>query len=443
MTYQDFLETKLLKNPLTGFKPLDIPDHLFDFQKTLLEWSLKKGCAAILADCGLGKTPIQLSFADNVVRKTNKNVLILAPLAVSAQTIREAEKFGVEAKRTKNGEVHKGINVTNYERLAKYNPKDFQALVLDESSIIKNSDGKTRKAITEFTREIPYRLLCTATPAPNDYMELGCSSEALGVMTRNQMLGMFFTKMGQETTWDLKGHARKRFWQWMAGWARAVRKPSDLGFDDGKFILPPLNIKRHLVASENRKGFFPELAKTLHDQRNERRKTIKSRCEKVCELVPRKRPCVVWCHLNDEGDLLEELIPNAVQVSGSDSDDVKEERLIAFSTGEIQTLVTKPRIASFGLNWQHCADVVYFPSYSAEQFYQAIRRCYRFGQKNEVNCHIVSSEAEALVVDSMIRKEKLSAQMYDEIIRNMNEVLHPKNINGTKIEMRLPKWLLR
>lgn len=369
MDYAAFLKAKELAIKPAGFKPLFLPDSLFDFQRHLVDWSVRLGRAAIFADCGLGKSLMQLTWAENVVRKTKGRVLILAPLAVSRQTVTEGEKFGIKVTRSAKGELHKGIVVTNYERLQYFDPKDFAAVVCDESSILKNSDGKYRKQITQFMAKVPYRLLCSATPAPNDFMELGTSSEALGVMGRNQMLGMFFTNGGESTQqWRLKGHAKRRFWQWMAGWARAVRRPSDIGFPDGKFILPPLNTYRHYVPTKRESyNLTPYVAVTLADQKQERRETLRERCELVASLVPKNRPALVWCHLNDEGDLLEELIPDAMQVSGSDSDEDKEERLVGFSKGDFRVLVTKPKIAGFGLNWQHCSDVFYFPSHCYDE----------------------------------------------------------------------------
>jgi len=442
-TYQEFLETKRLRRMEKGFKPLWIPDFLFDFQKQLCEWTIRTGRAAIFADCGLGKTPMQLVWAENVVRKTNKRVLILTPLAVARQTVREGEKFGIECLISKQGKPAGKITITNYERLHHFKPEDYDGVVADESSILKNFDGKRRRQITDFVREIPYRLLCTATPAPNDFMELGTSSEALGVMKRGQMLGMFFVNDGAETQkWSLKGHAKMRFWQWMGTWARAVRMPSDLGFDDGVFVLPKLVMKQYEVSSVVPNGrLFCQVAETLNEQRAERKRTLQARCEKVAELVPKDRPFIAWCHLNAEGDLLEKLIPGAVQVAGSNKDEVKEERLWAFTKGEIRVLVTKPKIASFGLNWQHCSDVSFFPSHSHEQFYQAIRRCYRFQQERDVVCNIVTSEAERNVLSNMIRKERQAADMYAGIVREMGKVLKGSNGDYQLREMEMPAWL--
>lgn len=444
MSYTDFLKTKAQRADLHGFRPLFMPSFLFDFQAALVEWAVRKGRAAVFADCGLGKTPMQLVWAENVVRKTNGNVLILAPLAVAPQTVREGEKFGIRVHRTWDGEVVKGINIVNYHRLEKYDPKQFAGVVPDESSILKHEDSQTRKRVTQFLMEIPYRLLCTATPAPNDFMELGTSSEALGVMGRNQMLGMFFANDGGTTQqWRLKGHAKKRFWQWLASWSRALRKPSDMGFADGKFKLPPLRLEQHQVKAASKKGLgFFNWAVTLEDQRREKRNSLNSRCEKAARLVPGKRPAVLWCQLNAEAGLLEKLIPGAVQVAGSDPDEKKEETLTAFGRGEIRVLVSKPSICSFGLNWQHCSDVGYFPSHSHEQFYQAVRRCWRFGQERPVTCNLVYSEGERLVVSNMLRKERQAVELYDGIIREMNSVLEAKETgNGHVGRVEVPAWL--
>lgn len=440
--YQTFLKSKRLRKQEKGFAPLWLPDFLFDFQRHLCDWAIRIGRGAIFADCGLGKTPMALVWAENVVRKTNKPVLILAPLAVSHQFVREGEKFGIEVNRTQDGGVKKGINVTNYQRLHYFSAGDVGGVVCDESAILKNFDGKLRRQITDFLQKVPYRLLCTATPAPNDFMELGTSSEALGVMKYGQMLGMFFVNDGKTTQkWSLKGHAKRKFWQWMGTWARAVRMPSDLGFDDDGFILPELITRQHTIASLATNGFFPTQAKTLNDQRAERKRTLNERCEKVAEIIPKDRPFIVWCHLNIEGDLLAKLMPDAVQVKGSDKDEVKEDRLWGFSKGDVRVLVSKPSICGWGMNWHHCSDMSFFPSHSHELFYQALRRCYRFQQKRNVTCNIVTSEAESRVLANMVRKERQAEEMYRGIVREMNHSLKQKNGDGQSVEMELPEWM--
>ena len=443
LNYNQFLATKLHTDDQYGFEPVFMPEFLYGFQRELTNWSVNKGRAAIFADCGLGKTPMQLVWAENIYRKYNKSVLILTPLAVASQTIREGEKFGIECKLTKTGKVYKGINVTNYERLHYYNPRDFASVVSDESGILKNFSGKMRRQITDFLLQVNYRLLASATPAPNDYMELGNSSEALGSMGRGQMLGMFFTNSGESSQdWELKGHARKRFWRWICSWARALRKPSDLGFDDKGFILPPITYKQHIVESHDTSmnGFF-YTAKTLDEQRAERRLTLKERCEKVAELVSKDDYTLVYCHLNSEGNLLEKLIPNAVQVAGRHAEEIKEERLAAFAAGQIKCLVTKPRIAGFGLNFQHCNHMTFFPSHSWESYYQAVRRCWRFGQKRPVKVDIVTSEGESMVIANMRRKEQQMTEMFQQLVKEMNQYQLNSKKKSKEILTEIPTWL--
>jgi len=428
---------------MMGFDPVFLPDWMFDFQEHLTGWALRKGRSAMFADCGLGKGPMQLVWAENMVQKFNRPVIIFAPLAVSHQFVREGERFGIEVHRTSSGEVHPGINVTNYERMEKYDPRDFSAVSCDESGVIKHYDTKTRCMVTDFMSGLDYRLLCTATPAPNDFMELGTSSEALGVMERGRMLGTFFTHCGKSTQqWELKGHAQRAYWRWVAGWARALRKPSDLGFSDGDYNLPPLMIEKYLVPSARKgKGFF-NFAKSRDEQLAERRDSIRSRCQKVAELVPDDRPCVIWCHLNPEGDLLEKMIPDAVQVAGRHSDEEKEERFRAFSDGQLRVLVTKPKIGGWGLNWQHCSDVICFPTNSYEAYYQTIRRCWRFGQKNPVKVNMVMTEAELPVLRNMMRKDRQAAEMFDGVVREMRDYQEARTVEDRKtMKAEVPAWL--
>lgn len=443
-SYADFIRSKDVPDTKFGFEPIELPDCLFEFQNHLVSWAIGKGRAAIFADCGLGKSLMELVYAQNCLEKTNKPVLLLTPLAVGSQMVLEGKKFGIECKQVRDGRVRKGINVTNYQQLHRFTASDFQTVICDESSAIKHDTSKTRRAVTDFLKSVPYRLLATATPSPNDYMELGTSSEALGNMGRGQMLGMFFSNGGETTQqWELKGHAKKRFWRWVCSWARACRKPSDLGFDDTGYILPPLTTRQHVVESPEgvRDGFAFVGAATLDEQRQERRLTIKQRCEKVAEIVPKNDYVVVWCHMNAEGDLLEKLIPGSVQVAGKDRDEVKEERLTAFASGEIKTLITKPKIACHGLNWQHCNFMTTFPSHSMESLYQSIRRCWRFGQLRPVQLHIVTSEAESAVVANMQRKEKAMGIMFEQLVAEM----HDYQLNGkqkeTFVRGQLPNWL--
>lgn len=448
--YNSFIAAKRHSSDGNGFAPTFAPGWLFDFQSALVEWSVRRGRAAIFADCGLGKTPIELVWSQNIVEHSNKPVLILAPLAVVAQTVREGEKFGVTAHRSSGGTHDRAeIVVTNFEKLHLFNSADFAGVVIDESSILKNFDGSTRTAINEFLRNMPYRLLCTATAAPNDHIELGTSSEAVGELGYMDMLSTFFkndegsiSPMAYESKFRFKAHAEQPFWRWMCSWARALRKPSDLGFDDARFVLPRLmeNIVT-VAASRPMDGFlFPMPARDLNEQRKERRATIQQRCETVAELAPSDRPFVAWCHLNDEADLLERLIPNAIQVSGRDSDESKEEKFEAFRLGQAQ-LVTKAQIAAFGLNWQHCADMSAFPSHSFEQYYQQIRRCWRFGQERDVTVHVVTTEGEADVLGNLKRKAADADRMFESMVREMHAAQQRSAPAVTLHKPNIPNWL--
>ena len=454
--YSEFISSKAQLGGNYGFQPIVIPDYLFPFQAALVEWAVLKGRAAIFADCGMGKTLIEMVWAENVYRKTGKPVLILTPLAVASQFVQEATRFEIDATRSQRGEVTAPIVVTNYERLHLFNPDDFGGVVCDESSILKSFDGVRRTEITEFMRRKEFRLLGTATAAPNDYTELGTSSEALGYMGYMDMLGRFFTNKKRvarqmrglwrddDDGWRFKGHAEQQFWRWVASWARAARKPSDLGFPDDSFNLPPLFIQKHIVtARAPRPGMLFTLpAIGLQEQREERRRTIDERCEMVANLVnPTGESAVVWCHLNDEGDLLERLIPDAEQVSGRDSDDDKEAKFERFSSGKTRVLITKPKIGAWGLNWQHCHHVVFFPSHSYEQYYQAVRRCWRFGQQCPVTVDIVSTEGEVEVQESLQRKSDAAAAMFTSLVGHMNDALSIDRTRSYNKPMEVPQWL--
>lgn len=468
-TYEQFLASKADHGCDKGFEPSWVPGFLFDFQRALVEWSVRKGRAAIFADCGLGKTAIQLVWAENVVRHTNRPVLILTPLSVAAQTVREAEKFGVEAVRSGDGKFGTAarVVVTNYERLHHFDRDRFAGVVCDESSILKNFDGVTKEAVTEFMRVVPYRLLCTATAAPNDYIELGTSSEALGELGYMDMLKTFFksddgsfahgggasgrTRYAKNPfggKFRFRGHAERDFWRWVCSWARAVRKPSDLGFADGKFVLPDLVTEQHVVteAEPPPGALFNVGAVTLAEQRAERKRTLQARCELAAGLVARPvggpgEPAVCWCHLNPEGDLLERLIDDAEQVSGSDPDERKEELFTAFAAGQVRVLVTKPTIAAFGLNWQHCAHQTFFPSHSFEQYYQAVRRCWRFGQERPVKVDVVTSEGEDRVLENLNRKARSADEMFGRLVELMNAELNIKQANPFTTNQEVPSWL--
>lgn len=454
MKYSQFLETKSQHYKDGGFEPGFIPDYLFDFQKSLLSWSLKKGRAAIFADCGMGKTVIELVWARNIINKTKKPVLILAPLAVSFQTEKEGGKFNIKCKQSKEGEIKSDIVITNYEQLHYFDPKKFGGVVCDESSILKNYDGKRRNEITEFMKKISYRLLATATAAPNDYIELGTSSEALGYLGHVDMLNRFFVNdrdniatkrmYGQAPKWRFKGHAEQPFWRWVASWARACRMPSDLGFDDDGFILPDLIEKKHIVKNIkplNGKLFnFP--AFTLDEQREEIKRTIPERCQKVADLVNyTDSPALVWCHRNEEGVLLNKLIPDSVEIKGSDSDDFKVKSFLAFLNQEKRVLITKPKIGAWGLNFQHCNHIVYFPSHSYESYYQAIRRCWRFGQKKNVTVDIILTEGQQRIMENLEKKSIQASKMFENLVKEMNDVINLEKQNKHIKNMEVPTWL--
>ncbi len=458
MSYRKFIESKSQVDTGDGFSPVWDAPFLFDFQRALTTWALERGRAAIFADCGMGKTAMQLTWAENVVRKTNRPVLILTPLAVSGQTVAEAAKFDIEARRS-NGDVTRGIHVANYERLHHFSPDDFAGVVCDESSILKNFDGVTKDAVTEFMRRMRYRLLCTATAAPNDFVELGTSSEALGYLGHMDMLNRFFKNdVGNSTAtsrawgaqgggapkWRFKGHAEIPFWRWVSSWARSLRRPSDLGFSDDGFALPELIEREHVVKSiRPRDGYLFALpAHGLTEQREERRRTIKERCEKVAELLSGTgKPAVAWCHLNDEGDLIESLIPGAVQVSGTDSDDEKEAKFAAFASGEARVLVIKPVIGAWGLNWQHCAHMTVFAGYSFEQYYQGIRRCWRFGQRNPVTVEHVVSDGEEEVLAARKFKASQSDRMFAALVQHMRDGMHVDRAGYGSKKEEVPSWL--
>jgi hypothetical protein len=460
--YGVFLERKTHVGIMSGFAPTFLPDFLFPFQRELTTWAIEKGRAAIFADCGMGKTPMQLVWAQNVVEKTCKPVLILTPLSVGAQTVSESEKFGIEAKQSRDGRIAAPITVTNYQQLHKFDWQQFGGVVCDESSILKNVDGQIKAQVTEFMKKLPYRLLCSATAAPNDYIELGTSSEALGDLGFMDMLNRFFKQSKQSFAatdrisgesgvqvggfgkYRFRGHAENDFWRWVCSWARAVRKPSDMGFPDDGYQLPELQAVEHIIAARtaNPDFLFDMPAVGLQEQRVERRRTINERCEKAAELVGNTgTPAVAWCHLNEEGHLLEKLIPGAVEVEGSDSDEFKEEMFAAFAAGQIRVLVSKPVIAGFGLNWQHCAHQTFFPSHSFEQWYQAIRRCWRFGQKSPVRVDVISSEGEAGVLSNLNRKAAQSEKMFARLVDLMNQELRIERVNQHTKQQDNPTWL--
>lgn len=453
-TYADFLAAKAQLTNSGGFEPVNLPDHLFDFQRATVEWAVRQGRGAIFADCGMGKTPMELAWADQIHKRTGKPVLMLTPLAVGAQAVREAAKFGHEAALSRTGKATAAITVTNYEQLGKFDPVDFGGVVCDESSILKSFDGSTKAQVTEFMRRVQYRLLGTATAAPNDWIELGTSSEALGGLGHMDMLTRFFTNKqrstssrgrnssGEAIAWRLKGHAEEPFWQWVASWARAMRRPSDLGFSDDRFHLPSL-ITRQTVVEASRPAdgaLFDVPAYGLREEREENRRTLVERCEAAAAALDDAERGVAWCHLNDESKLLAKVIPGAVEVSGADSPDEKEAKLTAFTEGQIRVLVTKPSIGAWGLNWQHNNRMTYFPSHSYEQWYQAVRRSWRFGQKSPVIVDVITTEGGRNVLANLERKAAQADAMFSALVAHMNDALA---ITSATYEnpVEVPSWL--
>jgi hypothetical protein len=434
-----------------GFKPSFIHPRAYDFQSHLVDFAVTQGRAAILADCGLGKTLMQLTWAHNVNRETNKPVLILAPLMVAVQTVDEANLFDFEAERSQDGffKSKNGIVTANYERLHYFNPDDFSGIVCDESSILKNFDGARKSHITEFMKRVPYRLLCSATPSPNDYIELGTSSESLGYLGYMDMLSMFFKNdedslhpMSMGSQWRFKSHAQNDFWRWVCSWARAVRKPSDLGYDDRDFILPELIENIHIIESQPLEGNMIAMpAQNLNEERAERKATIKQRCEKVAELHAIRSSGVAWCHLNDEADMLVSIMPDAKQISGSDCDEKKEELFTAFKSGQLKRLVTKPKIAAYGINWQHCNYMTTFADHSFEQYYQSVRRFWRFGQKDAVTSDTITTTTLANVTRNRDKKARKTEEMFKLVVEKMNNAMNINRLTNHSNNQELPSWL--
>lgn len=431
MSYRNFLAKKQISFPEQGIANYQPHSVLFDFQRDIVRWSLKKGRAAIFADCGLGKTLMQLEWARHIPGK----VLILAPLAVSQQTVREGKKIELDVTYARKS-CDAQITITNYQMLEHFKPEDYAGIVLDESSILKSFEGKFRTQVIESFKNTPFRLACTATPAPNDFMELGNHSEFLGLLTRTEMLSTFFVHdMDNTQSWRLKGHAEKDFWKWVCSWAVMLRKPSDLGYEDRQFALPPVLFHNETVECEkSTDGFlFAMEAQSLQERQQARSQTTKERCEMVAQIVSQgpKEQWLIWCNLNNESTTVAKMIPGAIELVGSDSHETKEQTMLGFSSGEVKILITKPSIAGFGMNWQNCHNVVFLGlSDSYEQFYQAIRRCWRFGQKESVSCHIVTSSLEGQVVQNIKRKEQDAAKMAEEMVNNMHD-LNQKELRGT------------
>lgn len=448
--YKDFIDSKkfVLESCGFGVNREDLNSSLYEFQKDIVRWALMKGRAAIFADCGLGKTIMQLEWANQIHMHTGGPVLILAPLAVAEQTKREGHTFGISVNIcTDQGDVTNGINITNYEKLDKFVASGFSGVVLDESSILKSFTGKVRTSIIENFSKVPFKLACTATPAPNDYMELGNHSEFLGVMTRSEMLAMYFVHDGGDTSkWRLKKHAEGIFWQWMASWSVFMDNPTNLGYEISGYDLPDLNINEIIV--DGKEAVTESL--TLLQRRKARKDSLTMRCQAAADLVNNsEEQWLVWCDLNDESKLLAELIIDSVEVKGSDHANHKTSSMNAFSEGGIKSLVTKPSIAGFGMNWQNCHNVIFVGlSDSYEAYYQAVRRCWRFGQVNQVNVFIVISSLEGCVKENIERKQKDALKMQTAMIELTKEITK-KELKQTcrlstpydnQIEMKLPQW---
>ena len=449
--YRDFVEAKTHLAGEFGFSPIYENPHCHGFQNHLIEWACRQGRSATFADCGLGKTLMQLVWAENVHRKTCKPVLILAPLSVSSQTVEEAEKFGIDAVRSQDGKIPNGSGIicTNYERLHHFSADDFSGVVCDESSILKNFNGSIKAAITEFMRKVKYRAMYTATPSPNDYTELGTSSEALGDMAYMDMLQTFF-KSNDDTlhpahigqAWRFKGHAEPHFWRWVASWARAVRSPSDMGFSDDGWVLPKLIEEHHEIRSKPLDGqLFAMPVSGLPMEREERKATIRERCDLAAELLLKHDSGVAWCHFNAEADYLAEIMPGSVNLSGSDRDEVKEEKFSAFKSGEIKHLITKPKIAALGVNWQHSAACTYFDDYSYEQYYQAVRRFWRFGQKSDVKVYQIGTTSLSNVAKSRKRKAEAADVMFRSMMEHMVSAQKHRKIFTETEAVKLPSWM--
>ena len=435
MDYASFIASKKHTSGDFGFSPTWMPECGFDFQEHIITKAVRKGRIGVFADTGLGKTLMQVAIAENVIRHTNKRVLILTPLAVAFQFIDEANRIGVhDIGHSKDGKLNSKIVVCNYERLHLLDPDDFICVMLDESSILKNFAGKTRDQIVAFIKRVPYRFLATATPSPNDFIELGNSSEALGYMGYMDMLTKFF-KSNQNTAdsnnrnigekFYLKPHAEKDFFAWVNQWSVMVKKPSDLGFSDDGYMLPALHVNKHTVHNEatwqidGQSSLFAMPAARLTEVREEQKLTVKERCEKAVSLASGKTS-VYWCNLNDESELLANLDGDAVEIVGGMSIDKKEEILVSFARGEIKRLITKARMTSMGLNWQHCKHTVFFPTWSYEQYYQAIRRFWRFGQKSEVTCDMVISEGQERVLEALEQKTQKAIELYGNLVAAAN-----------------------
>ncbi len=453
MSYENYISNKMRSADMIGMDPPPMNQKLFPYQADLVRWALRRGRAALFADTGLGKTFMQIEWAKAVSERGR--VLILAPLAVAEQTVREGQKFDVDISYRRKDMGDK-ITITNYEMMEYFEPSQFDGIVLDESSIIKAYDGRTRDQIITSYAKVPFKLACTATPSPNDYTELGNHSEFLGIKTRAEMLAEYFVHdMDNTQDWRLKGHAIDAFWRWVSTWGALIRKPSDLGYSDKGFELPPLVMHEEIVEISHEDAWkegelFAQEVKTLSDQRLTRRATMETRV-KVAELLSRgKEPVIIWCELNDESDMVTDVIKGAMQVKGADSPEEKAKALLDFAEGKIRVLVTKAKIAGFGLNWQHCHKMIFMgASHSYESTYQAIRRCWRFGQKNAVDVWVIRASTEDAIIKNFERKEADAKSMGEEMALRVKDVLLAE-IRGTKkewnpydpkIKMTVPAWI--
>lgn len=452
LSYHDHIAKRRFVSMDAGFEPIGLGEYrLFDFQRDIVRWACNRGKAAVFADTGLGKTFMQLAWADQVTRQTGRPVIVLAPLAVAEQTIREGAKFGIDVERLKSDVFGQGVYITNYEQLHNFDCSQFSGVVLDESSILKGMNGKLRKQITSEFSHTPYKLSCTATPSPNDYMELGTQSEFLGLMSQVEMLAMFFIHDGADTSkWRLKGHGKTKFWEWLSTWAVFINNPADLGYSDADYTLPELVYHEYIIDGGMTDGLLPWIAQSLSERGEARRNTIDQRVAKASEIANQHDTCLIWCNMNEESEKLTAAIAGAVEVTGSMKPEQKRDALVGFTDQTISKLVSKPRIAGFGMNWQHCNHIVFTGlSDSWEQFYQAIRRCWRFGQTKPVHVHIVSADCEGAVVANIKRKDQQHKEMSEKMMAvtkslTMAQLGKAKREDSNYIPtepMEIPAWI--